>query len=40
LKSDNNDDNDKADELVESLENTNIEQIKNSLMENVHIVEQ
>lgn len=34
------DESDKADELVESLENTNIEQIKDSLQENVHAAEQ
>ena len=33
-------DTDKADVLVESLENTNIEQIKNSLQENIHVTEQ
>ena len=33
-------DNDKADELVESLENANLKQVKDSLKENTHPVEQ
>lgn len=39
IESDDNE-NDKADELVESLENTNIEQVKDSLQENTHPAEQ
>ena len=34
------DDNDKADKLVESLENTSIEKIKQNIQENIHLAEQ